>query len=260
MTVRAAARESTVESAGQELAREIEDIATSRGVDIIGYGDMRAALPKEFAHLPIGISLGIPHPAVSLLQSQEDDVSWSVLERALCDHRDVRGQGALEDVLKALAELMRARGYRYFCCPPESDPMDTPFASLMLRRISHKAAATCAGLGWVGRHGLLIHSEHGPLMTWATLVTDAPLSPANPVTEGRCGDCTECVEACPGKAIQGRLWTRDQARARMVHVDRCREILDEKERTTGRRICGKCAVACAAVKLPRNSLSTTGSE
>lgn len=223
-------------------------------------GCVEDALPEDFRHLPAGIALGVAHPAVRLLREQGTAQPEEAIELALLDHRDFHAQQVLDDALARLAGLMRRSGYRYFCFPAEADPMETPFSAPLARRFSHKASATCAGLGWVGRHGLLIHPEYGPLMTWATLVTDAPLPRSSPVTEGRCGDCTECVEACPGKAIQGRLWTRDQARARMVHVERCREILDEKERTTGRRICGKCAVACAAVKLPKNSLSTTGSE
>lgn len=127
--------------------------------------------------------------------------------------------------------------------------METPFAALMVRRFSHKAAATCAGLGTVGRHGLLNHPEYGPHVVWATVVTNAPLPASDPEFESRCGECGLCVAACPAGAISGRTWRREDGMIRMVDVDKCRTVLDENERATGRRTCGICAVACTKARL-----------
>jgi epoxyqueuosine reductase len=235
------------------LASDIAGIAERAGVEIVGYGDVREALVEEFRHLPVGISLGVPHPAVSLLHDVGSRVSAGALRRALGDHRDPVGQAALERALRNIADLLRSRGHRYFCCPPEVDPMETPFAALMTRRFSHKAAATCAGLGSVGRHGLLNHPQYGPHVVWATVITNAPLAVSEPVCEGDCGGCGECVVVCPGRAISGRLWNRDDGMVRLVDVERCRRVLDESEAATGRRVCGRCAVACATARLARQA-------
>ncbi|RAP53438.1 MAG: hypothetical protein BZ138_00900 [Methanosphaera sp. rholeuAM270] len=67
---------------------------------------------------------------------------------------------------------------------------------------SNKASANLAGIGWLGKNNLLTTREFGPRITWATILTDAPLSDyANDIMESLCGDCTLCVEACPGNAI-----------------------------------------------------------
>jgi len=248
------------EASGVERSLEeaVRQCARDAGVDEVGVGWVKDALPEDFRHLPAGIALGVAHPAVRLLHERGTDQPQEAIERALQDHRNPHAQHVLEDALVRLTGLMRRSGYRYFCFPAEVDPMETPFSAPLARRFSHKASATCAGLGWVGRHGLLIHPVYGPLMTWATLVTDAPLAMASPVTEGRCGDCTACLEVCPGDALHGRIWTRDEAGLEMVRVERCREILDQNERATGKRICGKCAVACAAAKLPENGSEAAG--
>jgi len=101
----------------------------------------------------------------------------------------------------------------------------------------------------VGRHGLLNHPEYGPHVVWATLVTDAPLSVSEPAYESDCGDCRLCVAACPGGAITGRPWRREDGMVRLVDTERCRVVLDENERVTGRRVCGRCAMACAMARL-----------
>lgn len=252
----AAASGSVYPDSKGSLATAIERVAREAGAEIVGFGDVREALTADFRHLPVGISLGVPHPALTLLRARPGKAPAAAVERALCDHRDVRGQAILELALRRIADLLRSNGYRYFCCPPEVDPMETPFAALMVRRFSHKAAATCAGLGSVGRHGLLNHPEYGPHVVWATIVTNAPLAVSDPVCESDCGDCGLCVAACPGGAISGRPWRRGDGMVRLVDVERCREVLDENERSTGRRICGRCAVACATARLA-DAMTTT---
>jgi len=233
----------------RSLNEAIDCIAREAGVDVVGFGDVREALPRDFRHLPVGVSLGVSHPALRLLRERSADVSDEAVQRALSDHRDTRGQAILETALRRMANYLRRSGYRYFCCPPEVDPMETPFAALMVRRFSHKAAATCAGLGSVGRHGLLNHPEYGPHVVWATLVTNAPLAVSEPSHESDCGDCGLCVAACPGGAITGRPWRREDGMVRLVDTERCRVVLDENERATGRRVCGRCAMACAMARL-----------
>lgn len=234
---------------GRSLGETIDCIAREAGVDVVGFGDVREALPRDFRHLPVGVSLGVSHPALRLLRERSVTIPDEAVRRALSDHRDTRGQAILETALRRMADYLRRNGYRYFCCPPEVDPMETPFAALMVRRFSHKAAATCAGLGSVGRHGLLNHPEYGPHVVWATLVTNAPLAVREPTHESDCGDCRRCVAACPGGAITGRPWRRDDGMVRLVDTERCRAVLDENERVTGRRVCGCCAMACAMVRL-----------
>ena len=212
----------------------IEELALDCGADVLGFGDVSEALPPGFAHLPVGISVGMAN-------------AQSPGGAARYDHRDAEIQSALDEALREIAAFLRLRGYRYFCCPAECDPMESPFTARMAHRFSHKAAATCAGLGWVGRNGLLIHPELGPCVSWATVVTNAPLPLGDPWTEGECRGCMACAEACPAGAISGKGWRRSQGMHRLVDADRCRDSLDIVERETGARVCGRCALACAAV-------------
>jgi len=67
--------------------------------------------------------------------------------------------------------------------------------------ISFKYAAKRGGLGVFGKSGLIITPQYGPLIHILPILTDAPLEPDKPLDVNLCGDCTLCIDLCPGKAI-----------------------------------------------------------
>ena len=63
-----------------------------------------------------------------------------------------------------------------------------------------KAWAEEAGLGWIGKHGNLIHRQRGSWLLLGHLLTTLPL-PADRPAEPLCGRCNRCIPACPTGAI-----------------------------------------------------------
>ena len=59
-----------------------------------------------------------------------------------------------------------------------------------------------AGLGFIGRNGLLITEEFGTYVYLGEIITDIVLDPDEPGVFG-CGDCYRCVTACPTGALLG---------------------------------------------------------
>lgn len=66
--------------------------------------------------------------------------------------------------------------------------------------ILERAWAARAGLGFVGKNGLLIVPGVGSLVLLGEVVTTLALEPDSIVPE-RCGACTRCLEACPTNAF-----------------------------------------------------------
>jgi epoxyqueuosine reductase len=64
-----------------------------------------------------------------------------------------------------------------------------------------KALAREAGLGWIGKHSLLIHPRLGSFVFIGELVIDLELGYDEPFGNNLCGSCTRCMDSCPTAAI-----------------------------------------------------------
>jgi epoxyqueuosine reductase QueG len=126
--------------------------------------------------------------------------------------------------------------------------------------LPHKTTATLAGMGWIGKCALLVTEEFGPAVRISTVLTDAPLDTAKPVTESRCGACDICARTCPGQAASGKNWSSSMSRADFFDAFKCRDAITARAekfgvpRTAG---CGLCIVVCPR---SRRGLSRGGAE
>ena len=57
-----------------------------------------------------------------------------------------------------------------------------------------------AGLGWRGKHTLLINKDRGSWFFLGEIYTNLPL-PIDAPTSNHCGSCSACIEVCPTQAI-----------------------------------------------------------
>lgn len=69
--------------------------------------------------------------------------------------------------------------------------------------VLERELAARAGLGWIGKHTLLIHPKQGSWMLLGGVLTTLELEPPveQEVVADHCGTCTRCIDACPTDAI-----------------------------------------------------------
>ena len=111
--------------------------------------------------------------------------------------------------------------------------------------VCEKAWAQEAGLGWIGKNGLLIHERYGSWLLLGALVTDVNLAP-DLAHADRCGDCAACIPACPTQAIPEPRFV-DSTRCLAYHtIEHRGPIPPELSERAGGRVfgCDACQDAC----------------
>ncbi len=92
----------------------------------------------------------------------------------------------LQKLADRIADAIGPYGYRVF----------TDSAPLL-----EKALARNAGLGWVGKHTLVLNRKAGSWFFLGEILTDLPLPATNELARNHCGSCSACLDICPTRAF-----------------------------------------------------------
>ncbi|MHA7967266.1 tRNA epoxyqueuosine(34) reductase QueG [Paenibacillus sp. CAU 1782] len=114
--------------------------------------------------------------------------------------------------------------------------------------LSDRAVAERAGIGWSGKNCAIISPKLGSWIYLGEMITNLPLPPDIPVTEG-CGSCTKCIDACPTGALVGP--GQLDAKRCISFVTQSKDMVsDEFMRKIGNRLygCDTCQVVCPVNK------------
>lgn len=129
------------------------------------------------------ISILVPYSAE---RPDDGSIASHIARYALGDdYHDV-----LDAILRRLEEAIKAadgeaKTWRYVDTGPLSD----------------RSYAAAAGLGWIGKNGMLVNHRFGSYFFIGLLVTSLECDIETDLVTDRCGTCTRCVEACPTDAI-----------------------------------------------------------
>jgi epoxyqueuosine reductase len=109
-----------------------------------------------------------------------------------------------------------------------------------------KAWAREAGLGWQGRHSIMINKNIGSFFFIGLLVLDIDLDYDFPFDKDYCGNCRICIDACPTGAINDNRTIDTRKCISNLTIENRGPIPEEIVPHLGRRIyaCDRCQEVC----------------
>lgn len=203
------------------------------GASMVGFADLECLVPKKWSFLETGASI-----IVQLSNAIIDEIRNGPTFTYAYHYRTTNQ--LLDSIAAKASNFIQSLGYQALPVPASQRVDSSELRGL----ISHKMVATRAGLGWIGKSALLITTTYGPRVRLVSVLTDAPIMTAKPISESQCGECMLCVEVCPARALKGRNWTLNTKREDLMEASLCHEVTSQNKEIFGEKICGMCMSVC----------------
>ncbi|MFX1281982.1 MAG: reductive dehalogenase, partial [Promethearchaeota archaeon] len=205
---------------------------------------------KSILETPINLPEGINKVIVIAIEMDQNAISTAPAQPAAAAAAIAYSKMAF--VISCLGEFIRNLGYRAIQCGNDT-ALSIPLA-------------IDAGLGALGRLGLLITPEYGPRIRICKVFTDLPLVSDNPNKKfiekvGKyCSSCFKCADACETKAISQEeepkfkglnISNNPGIKKYYTDAEKCFEFWIENSSD-----CGKCIAACPFSKIKKYKTPT----
>jgi epoxyqueuosine reductase QueG len=209
-----------------ELISELKN----QGADFVYFVDVSKLSNeqnKQYSNaILIGISLSPDY--LQKFTSTTDYVQKMVRSNQINDDEFHLKEIKTDKLADYIAEYLKSKGY---CAYSQSE--DNIYSTGYYNEetkctpLPHKTIAVIGGLGWIGKHNLLVTPDFGSAICMCTVLTDAPLKTVlNSPDNSQCGDCSICKRICSVKAIKGNTWDISTSRDDLVDVHKCNTCLE----------------------------------
>lgn len=229
----------------ENLVKEtIEEVLGEKRPYILGFSHVKGHVPEKAEGLEFCITIGL---------KLDDDIIDRIAEGPTTEY--FKHYWEINENLRTMSEkiqdaIVTRLGRKALAMLPTvlTDEIKTEkFQRGLGSDFSHKIGATQSGLGWIGKTALFVSKRFGPRLRLVSILTDFPLDTGAPINESLCGECTVCVDQCPGAAGSGIKWEKGMKREDFFNAHGCAEVCKKltKERVGEERlICGICVAVC----------------
>ena len=200
-------------------------------MDWMAEGEERRAAPSALwsevrSIVMVGASCAPPHDPLALLAEKGRGIVAAYAARR--DYHDV-----MKGRLKELAGLLAARAGADVKVFVDTAP------------VMEKPLAAASGLGWVGKHSVVVSREHGSWLLLGAIFTTAEL-PRDEAEADRCGSCRRCLDICPTDAFAGPYRLDARRCLAYLTIEHKGHIPAEFRAAVGNRVfgCDDCLAVC----------------
>ncbi|MGL4356530.1 MAG: tRNA epoxyqueuosine(34) reductase QueG [Aeromonas popoffii] len=150
----------------------------------------------------------------------------------------------LRNRLKQLGERIEQRCQALFHTDQDTMGEWRPFVDSA--PILERPLAAKAGLGWIGKHSLLLNESAGSFFFLGELLISLPLPLDAPVEKELCGKCVACINICPTGAIVAPYVVDGRRCISYLTIENDGPIPEEFRPLMGNRIygCDDCQLIC----------------
>ncbi len=211
------------------LEHELITELKNQGADFVYFVDISHLSAEQNKRYPIAILMGVVlSPGyIQKITSNPDYVQDMIRNDQISEDEFAQKEIDTDRMADFIASYLIAKEYSAYA-QSENNLESTGFYDEKTKSspLPHKTIAGLGGLGWIGKHNLLVTNEFGSAISMCTVLTDAPLTTVlHPPGNSLCGECTVCVDICSPKAINGKEWTINTSRDDLVDVFKCTSCL-----------------------------------
>ncbi|MFA5033881.1 MAG: hypothetical protein WC614_12815 [bacterium] len=209
----------------------LKEIAEKEGITL--FGTCKIEELKDLFHQEIKENLPSLLYAISIGYRLSNGVLATIKDAPslLYKHHYKSINWLLDQAVEKIASVIQKEG-KLAVAIPASQIVDW---DKQTGHLSHILIGQKCGMGWIGRSGTLVNAKYGAQVRYATVLTDMQLEVSSP-SEGSCGNCKKCIEACPAGAITEEGYDKKKCMEKIKEFARIRGI--------GVGICGICIKAC----------------
>ncbi|MCP4135136.1 MAG: epoxyqueuosine reductase [bacterium] len=201
------------------LDNELKTELYGKGAGFVYFVDVSQLWEEQNKGYPNAVLLGIPLSPNSIQEISLDNPDY--------DKEFHQNEDLADSIADYTAEYLTAKGYSAYSQSEDSVYTSGFFVEeTKTTPLPHKTIAGLAGLGWIGKHNLLVTPEFGSGICMCTVLTDAPLKTVlHGPLDSQCGNCSICKDICAVKAIKGNAWDIKTSRDELVDVFTCHPCL-----------------------------------